>query len=83
MVIVDKYLSSNNLPTPSFDVMGPPNIPISRDEKEVLAAQDLVIASTLELHDLMRGPVDILVGLAVSSAPIRLLIEGLVSYMHT
>ncbi len=64
--IVDQYLAAKNLPTPSFDVDGPAVIPIPPHETHVLAAQDNVIACTQELHNLMKGPTEMLMGIGVS-----------------
>ena len=64
--VVNEYLNSHHLPTPSFDANGPDTIPIPPDEKEIVAAQDAVIASTLELHNLMKGPTEMIWGISVS-----------------
>ncbi len=64
--IVDQYLTANSLPTPTFDVDGPPAVPIPHHETHVLAAQDAVIACTQELHNLMKGPTEMLMGIGVS-----------------
>ena len=64
--IVDAYLKSHHLPTPSFNADGPLTIPIPANEKDVVHAQDVVIASTQELHNLMKGPTDMLIGIGVS-----------------
>ena len=68
--IVDTYLKSHRLPTPSFNADGPLTIPIPAHEKDVVHAQDMVIASTQELHNLMKGPTEMLVGIGVSDYPI-------------
>ena len=65
--IVDAYLKSHHLPTPSFNADGPLTIPIPTHEKDVIHAQDMVIASTQELHNLMKGPAEMLMGIGVSS----------------
>ena len=62
---VDGYFASKNLPRPSFEVSGPAKVPIPDDEIQILAAQDAVIASTQELHDLMKGPSEMLMSLSV------------------
>lgn len=64
--IVDAYLNSHYLPTPSFNVDGPLTIPIPAHEKDIIYAQDTVIASTQELHNLMKGPTEMLMGIGVS-----------------
>ena len=64
--IVDTYLKSHHLPTPSFNADGPLTIPVPTHEKDVIHAQDMVIASTQELHNLMKGPAEMLMGIGVS-----------------
>ena len=64
--IVDAYLKSHSLPTPSFNADGPLTIPIPAHERDVIQAQDMVIASTQELHNLMKGPTEMLLGIGVS-----------------
>ena len=64
--IVDEYLTAHALPTPSFDADGPLTVPIPAHEKAIIAAQDVVIASTQELHNLMKGPTEMLMGIGVS-----------------
>ena len=63
--IVDEYLKSKKLPTLSFDVDTPATIPIPPHEVDVLAAQDKVISTTQELHNLIKGPTEMLMGIAV------------------
>ena len=63
---VDSYLKTHNLPTPSFDPNGPLTIPIAAHETEIVKAQDTVVASTQELHNLIKGPTEMLMGLGVS-----------------
>ena len=65
--IVDDYLKSHDLPTLSFDVNGPPKIPIPDHETDIIAAQAKVVASTQELHDLMKGPTEVLLGASVTT----------------
>ena len=62
--IVDAYLKEHGLPTPSFSADGPASLAIQDDA--VAAAQERVIASTQELHFLMKGPAESLLGIAVS-----------------
>ena len=64
--IVDDYLKCQNLPTLSFDVNGPAKVPIPNHEIDIIAAQAKVIASTQELHDLMKGPTELLLGASVT-----------------
>ena len=63
--IVDGFFSSTNLPALSFEQDGPVKVPIPAHETDVLAAQEKVIASTQELHDLMKGPTEMLMGISV------------------
>ena len=63
--IVDDYLKSQSLPTLSFDVEGPPRLPIPDHETDIIAAQAKVVSSTQELHDLMKGPTELLLGTSV------------------
>lgn len=65
--VVDEYMKSRQLPSLSFEPDGPANIPIPPEEIEVIAAQNAVISSTQELHDLMKGPTEMLMGLCVST----------------
>lgn len=71
--IVDTYLNSQNLPTPSFSVDGPLTIPIPAHETAIICAQDIVVSSTQELHNLMKGPTEMLMGIGVSwkNVPLR------------
>ena len=64
--IVDAYLKSHHLPTPSFNADASLTVPIPAHEKDVIHAQDIVIASTQELHNLMKGPTEMLMGIGVS-----------------
>lgn len=70
--VVDEYLASNNHAGPSFDINAPAKVPIPSDQTEVVAAQDAVIASSQELHDLMKGPSEILMSLSVRRPPLSL-----------
>ncbi|KAI2642063.1 S-adenosyl-L-methionine-dependent methyltransferase [Xylaria nigripes] len=53
---VDEYLASHKLPTPSFDVDGPRDTLIPKDEASVEAARVAVIDDTVELRHLLLGP---------------------------
>lgn len=66
--IVDEYFKSHQLPPLSFAPDAPAKVQIPPHETDVIAAQDAVIASTQELHDLMKGPTEMLLGLSVSAA---------------
>lgn len=63
--IVDEHLAGNSLPEPSFEADGPSAIPISPSNELVAAAQEAVVADTLKLHNLMKGPTEMLMGIAV------------------
>jgi hypothetical protein len=65
--IVHVYFVANNMPLPSFDVNGPLAISIPPHEKEVAAAHAQVIADTQALHNLMKGPTEMVMGIVVSS----------------
>ncbi|KAL9115005.1 MAG: hypothetical protein Q9227_001249 [Pyrenula ochraceoflavens] len=58
--IVDQYLESLNLPTPSLGINAPRKIPISRDAPEIERARIAVIEATAELRALMMGPAELL-----------------------
>ena len=51
---VDKYLQSNNLPEPSFDIHGPLDMEIQSADVE--AARIAAIEASMELQDLLLGP---------------------------
>jgi hypothetical protein len=53
-VVVDDYLSSKGLPSPSFDERGPLDLGI--EAEEVRKASEVARESSLELHDLLLGP---------------------------
>ena len=63
---VNNYLSSEKLPTPSFDVDGPSKSLIPPEAAEIEAARSAVIDATLKLHNLMLGPRDFLQSFTVS-----------------
>lgn len=56
--IVDDYLASNGLPTPSFDVSHPPKVPVP---PEIERSQHAILAATDELTALIMGPAMMLV----------------------
>lgn len=66
---VDKYLSSNNLPSPSFDVDAPSTSLIPPEAEEIEAARAAVIDATTKLHRLMLGPRDYLQSFTVRLRP--------------
>ncbi|KAK7751322.1 hypothetical protein SLS62_006728 [Diatrype stigma] len=53
---LDNYLTSKNLPSPSFDVEGPRDTLVPKDETEVEAARVAIIDDTMELRRLVLGP---------------------------
>ncbi|KAI1110206.1 S-adenosyl-L-methionine-dependent methyltransferase [Nemania sp. NC0429] len=53
---INDYLLSQNLPTPSFDVDGPRETLIPKDEVSIEAARVAIIDDTLELRRLVLGP---------------------------
>lgn len=67
--IVNGYFLRNNLPMPSFDVSGPPQIVIPPHEKQVTVAYLEVLRATMELHHLMLGPAAMLMGTSVRENP--------------
>ncbi|MCJ1246594.1 hypothetical protein MMC30_003803 [Trapelia coarctata] len=58
--IIDTYLTTNNLPTPSLDANCPAKLPIAEEAVEVVAARAAVIEATDELQALMMGPLELL-----------------------
>ncbi|KAF3025037.1 hypothetical protein E8E14_014355 [Neopestalotiopsis sp. 37M] len=62
---VDEYLISHDLPTPSFDVDGPFQSMIPKDDVELEAARVAIIDDTLELRRLVLGPRDYLMTFTV------------------
>lgn len=63
--IVNDYLVAHDIPVPSFDVNGPATVPIPPSEKEIAAAHAQAIADSLALHNVLKGPNEMLMGLAV------------------
>lgn len=55
---VDTYLTSNHLPTPSFDISCPPKLFLP---PEIQASRDAVLEASDELTALMLGPVESLI----------------------
>ena len=66
--IVNDYFIAQKLPLPSFDIDGPSTIAIPTEEKEVVAAHVAVLSDTLALHDLIKGPADVLRSLGVGAS---------------
>ena len=50
------YWKSHNLPFPSFDIDGPVDVSISTDHAEIEAARIAAIEASMELQDLLQGP---------------------------
>ncbi|KAI1181598.1 S-adenosyl-L-methionine-dependent methyltransferase [Nemania serpens] len=55
-VKIDDYLLSHNLPTPSFDVDGPLDTLIPKNELSIESLRVAIIDDTLELRRLVLGP---------------------------
>jgi hypothetical protein len=58
--VIDDYLQSHDLSTPSFDINGPLTLPIPDSATDITKAQYEVIACTEELNELMKGPSEVL-----------------------
>ncbi|KAI8944914.1 O-methyltransferase-like protein [Xylaria longipes] len=65
--IVSNWYAANNLPLPSFDINSPTTIAIPPSEKEVAAAHAQVIADSFSLHNVLKGPNEMLMGLAANN----------------
>ena len=55
--IVEDFLSSEGLPTPSFDVGALPQLPLRGASAE---SRDIILDATQELQDLILGPIGML-----------------------
>ncbi|KAI9729538.1 MAG: hypothetical protein M1834_006734 [Cirrosporium novae-zelandiae] len=55
---LNRYITSHNLPCPSFDVHAPADFPIVTDDPEIQKARSDLILATAELHDLVVGPTE-------------------------
>lgn len=55
--VVDEYLHRNNLPFPSFHEDGPVDLMLGSKAEE---ARITAIEACLHLHDLLRGPIELL-----------------------
>ncbi|KAI1208033.1 S-adenosyl-L-methionine-dependent methyltransferase [Annulohypoxylon truncatum] len=64
---VSDYLVANNLPQPSFDLNTPLHGAVPKDEPEIQALRQSVLADTAELRDLMLGPRDYLLSFVHNS----------------
>jgi hypothetical protein len=62
--VITEYLTSKNLPPPSFEADGLDGLSISPEDKDASAARSKLVAATRELHDLTVGPKEILRHLA-------------------
>lgn len=58
---VSEYLADHGLPEPSFDVNAAPS-PVPKDAEDIELLRQAVLADTTELHTLMLGPRDLLMG---------------------
>ena len=65
--ILEEFLKTNNLPTPSFGVNGPASIPIPTNELKVLEARGAIVSAAQELRNLVLGPTAVLMSIDVSS----------------
>lgn len=63
---IDGYLLSHNLPTPSFDVDGPRDTLIPKNELSIESARVAILDDTLELRRLVLGPREYLMSYTVS-----------------
>ena len=63
--IVEQYLSSNRLPSPSFGIDAPSGSLIPRESADIEAARVAVVEATLKLRNLMLGPREYLQSFAV------------------
>ena len=55
---IDTYLKENSLPSPSFHIDGPVNFGIRSEDVE--ASRIKVIEASIELADLLHGPMNFL-----------------------
>ena len=62
---VEEYLSTKNLPRPSFNVDAPSKSLVPREAVEIEAARLAVIEATSKLRNLMLGPREFLQSFAV------------------
>ena len=60
---IDQYLTSNDLPKPSFEIDSPVNLALP---KTLEAARDAVIDANTELSELLLGPKEVVVDYPVS-----------------
>ncbi|KAI1318231.1 O-methyltransferase-like protein [Xylariaceae sp. FL0255] len=65
--IVNDYYVAHGLPLPSFDINSPTTIAIPSSEKEVAAAHAHAIADSFSLHNVLKGPNEMLMGLAANN----------------
>lgn len=54
---LEEYWKSHNLLFPSFDVDGPVDMNLSTDAPETEAARITAIEASIELQDLLQGPI--------------------------
>lgn len=63
---LNTYIEAHHLPTPSFDVNGPKDTLVPKEEKDVEAARVAIIDDTQELRRLVLGPREYLMSYTVS-----------------
>jgi hypothetical protein len=66
---LSSYLETHQLPTPTFEVDGPADTLVPKDEAGVEAARVAIIDDTEELRRLALGPREYLMSYTVSSGP--------------
>lgn len=71
---VDAYLTSENLPTPSFDISCPATLPLPPHTQ---AAQEAILEATDELTTLIQGPIR-----PIAGQPVRHSVKKLLDYSH-
>jgi hypothetical protein len=58
--IINKYLTTNNLPQPSFDFDGPARFPVPLEAIEIRDARQALVNAAKAIQDLALGPNDYL-----------------------
>lgn len=74
ITILNNHLTKNSLPTPSFDVDGPPTYPPLPDE--ITAARNAALAASHELHCLLLGPTEHLLNNDGNVSSLRIMYNG-------
>lgn len=65
---IDRYISENNLPQPSFDVNGPASLTLPQDLQDI---REDVLNASLELSELLLGPKEVIADYQVNLLPAR------------